>query len=180
MMRKLKTKLMCQAVALCCATLFMQSVAMATAPRSSGADYEIKSSTRIRFLDASTTSGAWLSTSRLRDASSSDKYTFSFVRSDSLNDVEVTSNTSYSNQTDGTLSLPQTETGSTETYVGSMRDLWAGSNDGELIHLTNSTITQSGSGIALITAQTPLPGAVWLGLLGLGAIGITRHRKQPV
>lgn len=171
---------MCQTVALCCVVLFMQNVAMATAPRSSGADFEIKSTTRIRFLDTSTTSSAWLSTSRLREASSSDKYASSFVRSDTLNDVEVTLNTSYSNQTDGTLSLPQTETGSTGTYVGSMRDLWAGSNDGELIHLTDSTITQSGSGIALITAHTPLPGAVWLGLLGLGAIGITRHRKQPV
>lgn len=181
MMRKLILQPMCHVVALSCALLFMQGVAQATSPlSSSGANYnmQISTSTTMHSFDDSTVP---LSANRLRDFSSSNKHESSFVRNENLKlDIEVSPDSTTYNQTDGSLSVPQGETGTTGTLVGSMRDLWAGNNDGELIYLTGSTITQSGTGITLITANTPLPGAVWLGLLGLGAIGITRHRKESV
>jgi len=164
-----------QVLAISGVLLLMHGTASATAPRSSYTTDIVTSPN----TEVSTESIAWTSTARLRD-SSPIKYDSSFIRDENRDwSTGLTNDSTNSNQTDGSLTIPESEDGKkADTYFGSMRDLWAGSNGGDLVHLAEFSITQSGTGVALITTNAPLPGAVWLGLIGLSAIGITRSRKE--
>lgn len=172
-------------MSLCILFLNLHSTAQAGAPSSSSTNLfstVINTTVSIDTLSA-TTSESIYSLSRLRK-SILDKYDTiydsSFLRTDDQRALtRPYSTTTISSQMDGSLSNPKTEYSSALSSSSILRDLWAGSSSSNLIYLADSTKMSYNNGTMLIS-NTPLPGAVWLAVVGIGVVGLPRLRRRSI